>query len=433
VNISNSVNPIEAEFSIELAAEFDRLLHFSFASKHPNGGFAWLNGDGLPMLDQPVETWITCRMTHIFALGMLAGRTECEPLAEHGIAALSGILHDDQHGGWFAAADLPGQGEKRAYDHAFVLLAASSCVAAGVEAADALLQDVINIVTTRFWDDGVGRVSDVRNRDWTETEPYRGANSNMHTLEAFLAVADITEDTVWLQRAQRIASWFIDGQARQHDWRIPEHFTNDWQPLPEYNRSEPAHRFRPFGATPGHAFEWSRLLLQLRGMLVQNSSRQGTQREQSPDWLLPAAISLFNTAATDGWHDGFVYTTDWAGTPVVSSQLHWVICEAIAAATALYLVTGDSQFRFLRDAWWNAAKLRFVDLDRGSWRHELDEFNQLNESVWPGKPDTYHAIQMTLVPRLPPSMSIAHGLQTSRRAASRTMSDQIPSGTEEAS
>jgi sulfoquinovose isomerase len=419
VNILNSADPIEAEFFAELSTEFDRLLEFSFASKHPNGGFAWLDGDGLPMLGQPVETWITCRMTHVFALGLLAGRTECEPLVKHGIAALSGKLCDGQYGGWFAAADLPGQGEKRAYDQAFVLLAASSCVAARVDGADLLLQAAIRIFSTRFWDDEVGRVSDVWNRHWTDTVPYRGANSNMHTLEAVLALADITGDAVWLDRAQRIASWFIDGQARQHGWRIPEHFTNDWQPLPDYNRNDPAHKFRPFGATPGHAFEWSRLLLQLRGMLGTKKLNQDSLSEQTPDWLLSAATSLFATATTDGWHEGFVYTTDWTGTPVVRSQLHWVLCEAIAAASALYLVTGDLQFRFLRNDWWNLAKLRFVDQERGSWRHELNEFNQLDESVWPGKPDTYHAVQMTLVPRLPTSMSLAHGLKTSTQASSR--------------
>ena len=46
-------------------------------SRHPAGGFAWLDDDGRPQLDRPVELWITCRMTHVFALGHLLGRPGC--------------------------------------------------------------------------------------------------------------------------------------------------------------------------------------------------------------------------------------------------------------------------------------------------------------------------------------------------------------------
>ena len=31
-----------------------------------------------------------------------------------------------------------------------------------------------------------------------------------------------------------------------------------WQALPDYNIDNPADPFRPFGKTPGHAFEWAR-------------------------------------------------------------------------------------------------------------------------------------------------------------------------------
>ncbi|MGH3336132.1 MAG: AGE family epimerase/isomerase, partial [Nocardioides sp.] len=60
-----------------LEAEGDRLLDFSRASRHPAGGFAWLDAAGRPELDRPVELWITCRMTHVFALGHLMGRPGC--------------------------------------------------------------------------------------------------------------------------------------------------------------------------------------------------------------------------------------------------------------------------------------------------------------------------------------------------------------------
>ena len=40
-------------------------------------------------------------------------------------------------------------------------------------------------------------------------------------------------------------------------------------------------------------------------------------------------------------------------------------------------------------------------MERGSWHHELDTSNRPQASVWPGKPDLYHAVQATLIPRLP--------------------------------
>ncbi|EEH65220.1 hypothetical protein HMPREF0058_1920, partial [Actinomyces urogenitalis DSM 15434] len=38
----------------------------------------------------------------------------------------------------------------------------------------------------------------------------------------------------------------------------------------------------------------------------------------------------------DGWRvdggPGFVYTTDFAGEPVVHERMHWVVCEGVSAA-----------------------------------------------------------------------------------------------------
>ena len=50
-------------------------------------------------------------------------------------------------------------------------------------------------------------------RDWSQEEAYRGANSNMHSTEAFLALADVTGDARWLDRALRIVERVIHGHA----------------------------------------------------------------------------------------------------------------------------------------------------------------------------------------------------------------------------
>jgi sulfoquinovose isomerase len=389
-----------------LQTETQRLIHFSVGSVHPEGGFAWLDGDGNAVLDRPVETWITTRMTHVLSLGVLLGIPGCGPLVDHGVTALQTLLADEANGGWYSASDQPNQGEKRAYEQAFVLLAASSATLADRRGAEQLLAKATQTVMERFWDEGRGVVRDVAVRDWSSFEPYGGANANMHMLEAFLAVADVTGDSVWLDRGLRIAAFFIDTRARARNWRIPEHFNAYWKELPEYNREDPAHKFRPYGSTVGHGFEWSRLCLHLHASLEAAGLANSANA-----WLPHASRSLFDRAASDGWQgDGFLYTTDWDGQPVVEDRLHWVVCEAIAAAAALYRTTGNPDDENRYRQWWDLAERSFIDRSGGSWWAQLDANNHPATSVWSGKPDTYHAVQATLLPRLPLAPSLASAI-----------------------
>src|SRR6202012_1355626 len=121
-----------------------------------------------------------------------------------------------------------------------------------------------------------------------------------------------------------------------NDWRIPEHFSDQWVADLEFNRDTPADQFKPYGATVGHSFEWSRLIAQAAGL--SNDERR----------FMDGARSLFAQGAKDGWardgKPGFVYTTDWTGTPVVSDRLHWVVAEAIGASAVLEQLTGDETY-----------------------------------------------------------------------------------------
>jgi mannose/cellobiose epimerase-like protein (N-acyl-D-glucosamine 2-epimerase family) len=383
-------------------AEPARLLGFAARAAHPAGGFAWLDDAGRPVLDRPVETWITCRMTHVFALASLQGTDAGEQVA-HGVSALTGPLRDPGHGGWYATTTLS---EKRAYEHAFVVLAAASAVAAGAAGAEPLLAEALEVVERRFWEPGPGRVADVWDRGWTHLEDYRGANANMHTVEAFLAAADVTGDRVWATRALSIVDHLVHGEARAHGWLLPEHYDEGWHVDLDHNRDEPAHPFRPFGATIGHLFEWARLAVHLKRALGSGA----------PEWLVPDAEALFTTAVRHGWavdgRPGFVYTTDFAGTPVVRTRLHWVVTEAIAAAWTLYQETGEAAYLDRFRAWCDHAEACFVDRELGSWHHELDPENRPTAAVWAGKPDIYHAYQATLLPTLPPAASFAGALIT---------------------
>ncbi len=393
------------------------LLRFMAGAVRPEG-FGWLSEDGTVDPDRPVELWITCRMTHVAALGLLAGeqpapggptRADLRKLVAHGVAALSGPLRDAEHGGWFAAVDADGPRvtAKQAYGHAFVVLAASSAFVARDPDAASLLTEALDIATTRFWDDEAGLSVEEWDRAWTTLDPYRGVNANMHTVEAYLAAGDVTGDPVWHERAGRIAAHVVDW-ARDNDWRIPEHFDAAWQPMLEHHRDRPADQFRPYGATVGHGLEWARLLLAV------DASLPGRHED-----LREAAAALYDRAVADGWAadgaDGFVYTTDWAGVPVVRERMHWVLAEAVNTATALHRLTGAPRYLHDAETWWAYADRYLVDHEQGSWHHELDPDNHPAGTVWPGKPDVYHAYQAALLPTVPLVPSFASALRRRQR------------------
>ena len=392
-----------------LEAETDRLLAFGRASRVADGGFGWLDEQGRLEADRPTELWITCRMTYVYALGALLGRPGCGALADHGVAALAGRFRDADHGGWFAAVgpDGPTEDAKGAYPHAFVVLATASAAAAGRPGARELLDEALAVQLEHFWDEAEGLVVESWDRAFTTTEEYRGVNANMHTVEAYLAAADVTGDRAWLDRAARITERVVDGWARENQWRIPEHFDPRWRPLLEYNADAPAHPFRPYGATVGHWLEWARLALHVGAALE-------AAGEERPAWVVPDATALFDASVAEGWAadgaPGFVYTVDWEGRPVVRERMHWVLCEALGAAAALYAATGEQRFDDWYRTWWDYAAEHLLDAVGGSWWHELGPDNEVSRTVWAGKADLYHAVQATLIPRLPLAPVLAPGL-----------------------
>lgn len=398
-----------------LRTRTQQLLDFGRRCPIPGEGAAWLDAAGAPEPGRPTATWITCRMIHCYALGHLLGIPGSRPVAETAMTGLSGALRDDEHGGWFNDSSADPEAGKQAYAHAFVVLAASSAVAAGLDGATELLEEALTVFESRFLDDH-GLVIDSWDLAFTEPRDYRGINSTMHSVEALLAAADATGDPHWLRRAARLAA-FAAHQAAGNGWRMPEHFSSVWEFLPDYNEDRKDDQFRPYGATVGHGLEWARLLLHVEAAL----DAAGLTDVPAPakGWA-KAARRLYKRAVADGWarngRPGFLYTTDWDGSPVTEDRLHWVTAEAIGAAAALWRRTGKQ--RYLRDCtlWWDFAATHLIDAEDGSWRHELDPDNQPGGKVWPGKPDLYHALQATLIPRLPLTPVMAFALRDDEAA-----------------
>ncbi|CCH78206.1 Uncharacterized sugar isomerase yihS [Nostocoides japonicum T1-X7] len=388
------------------------LLAFGRRSGAPDGGASWLTDDGYPWPERGVHTWITARTVHVYGLGAMLGIPGCRGVAEQALAGLlpGGPLHDAEFGGWFAEVSASGEAggtgaDKAAYAHAFVVLAAATGACAGLDGARALLDEAGSVLLERFWDEEVGLLVDTWNRDFSVRDPYRGLNATMHGVEAMLSAADVTGDPDWLRRAVRICSAVV-GFAEANRWRFPEHYDATWSPRLDLNADRPDDPFKPFGATVGHGLEWSRLLLHLEA----SCAARGVPVEVD---VVGAARHLYARAVEDGWSvdgaPGFVYTTDWDGTPVVRTRMHWVVAEAIGAAAALHERTGETAYATDYARWWDYAATYLVDHEQGSWHHELAPDNSPSARVWPGKPDLYHAVQATLIPRLPltPAMATA--------------------------
>ncbi|NMN02401.1 AGE family epimerase/isomerase [Bifidobacterium panos] len=394
-----------AENKAFLDAARDNLLNFGTHFPSPDGSSYWLGDDGTPWKDRNRATWITCRMTHVYSLGAFVGFPGAQELVDAGLKGLTGALHDDANDGWYPEITPSGDfaPTKQCYAHAFVLLASSSATLLGRPGAAELLKHAQEVFLDKFWDDETGLSVDTWNTEFTELDPYRGLNANMHSVEAFLAVADVTGEEVWRERAGRIIDHVI-GWARGNNWRIPEHFHSDWSLDLECNREKPDDQFKPYGATPGHGIEWARLITQWT-----LSTHRDDKAAAAP--YIEAAEQLFNRAVEDAWNadgaPGLVYTTDWDGKPVVHDRMHWTLAEGINTAATLAKVTGKAEYAKWYATFLDYADSTVMDHVNGSWFHQLDRTNQPIGTVWPGKSDLYHATQAMMIPLREASLSIA--------------------------
>lgn len=336
---------------------------FSFAtSSKTYGGFGYLDENGKIDESQNIQTYITCRMTHIYSMYVYDHQYDeqltqqvktAKELATHGIKSLIEHIQDHENGGFFEAIrttydektketivqPTSAENTKVAYAHAFVLLAASSGVCAKIDRAEELFDLITKIEEKYFWDEKAKKTIESYKADWSNCEQYRGVNAAMHTVEAFLNVESMLNKQPnlsqidWLERAKYLTE-FVFETARNNNYMIPEHFDENWNVIWDYNENNKAHQFRPYGATVGHAMEWARLGVQL---VLSFYKRSGEITSQNLN-ILKDCVGLYNVALQSWGVDGkcgFVYTTDFEGNPIVRDRMHWVLCEAIGATIAL--------------------------------------------------------------------------------------------------
>lgn len=381
------------------------LLAFGKNFPSPFGSSWYLGDDGTPMKEKDRETYITCRMTHVYSIGKALGVNDADEKIDAALKGLNGELRDNARGGWYTGVHADGTpiDGKLCYAHAFVILASTSAMLAGHPDAKKLLEDALKLYDLRYWDDQEGLAVDTWDTGFTTLDDYRGLNANMHTVEAFLAVADVAGKEEYRVRAGRIIEHVINW-AKGNNWRIPEHYTKNWTPDLEKNKDKPDDPFKPYGATPGHGLEWGRLITQWA------LSTFSQDKEKIAPYI-DAAENLFMRAVEDAWNadgaPGIVYTTDWSGKPVVHDRMHWTLAEAINTSAVLYRVTGKKVYADYYAEFMEYLDEKVLDYTNTSWIHQLDQSNKMATSVWPGKPDVYHALQAMLIPYRRLDLSIA--------------------------
>lgn len=382
-------DPVHRAFLLQDAK---RQLDFFSSSLRPDGGFDVPDHDGRPLPRAGQELHITTRMVHSYVLGRAIGYRGADDIIDAGMRFLWERHRDPQHGGYLWSVDENGihDDKKLAYGHVFVLLAASSAKTAGHPDADRLLADISEVLNSHFTEAGTPLLLDELARDWTPFSDYRGMNANMHGVEALLAAFEATDDRSWLARAGSILDFFTARMAPEHDWRIPEHYTTDWQVDPDYAGNP---MFRPAGTTPGHSLEMARLVLQ-------HWDLSGREDDSAPE----RAARLTRRALEDAWRadGGLVYTLKLGGGVDIADRYWWPVTEGIGVLASLQKAQSPaSAWEDWYRSLWRFADAHFIDHERGGWFPELDESGQPASRQFIGKPDIYHALQADLLPLTP--------------------------------
>jgi mannose/cellobiose epimerase-like protein (N-acyl-D-glucosamine 2-epimerase family) len=180
-----------------------------------------------------------------------------------------------------------GRPHQSRYGVAFVLLAYSTALKAGISEAAGWMDETWHLLEQRYWDPSADLYRDEADAHWKFSD-YRGQNANMHMCEAMLAAYQASDDPRYLDRALLLAHTMTRRQAELAGGLVWEHYHTDWTIDWDYHRDDPKHLFRPWGFQPGHQTEWAKLLLIMEPLLL--------ERGREETWLVPTARHLFDTA-----------------------------------------------------------------------------------------------------------------------------------------
>jgi mannose/cellobiose epimerase-like protein (N-acyl-D-glucosamine 2-epimerase family) len=367
----------------------------------PAGGFFHYFKDDGTIYDHSSRHLVSSTR-FVFNYAMAArefGRDDYLEAARHGLAYLRDVHRDPLSGAyaWTIRDRAVHDATRHAYGMAFVLLAYSTALKAGIAECAPWIDETWDLLETRFWDPEAGLYRDEADVQWNFSA-YRGQNANMHLTEALLVAFEATENARYLERALAVADAMTRRQAAKAGGLVWEHYDANWNIDWDYHRDDPKHLFRPWGFQPGHQTEWAKLLLIL-------------DRHAPRVWLLPTATQLFETAIERAWDDvfgGLCYGFAPDGSICDTDKYFWVQAESLAAAALLSARSGDLRHVDDYDKLWAYAWRNFVDHEYGAWYRILDRENgKMSDEKSPAGKTDYHTMGachevLALIRRSPP-------------------------------
>ncbi len=302
----------------------------------------------------------------------------------HGLDYLRNVHRNPATGGyaWTLRDGLVEDDMNHCYGVAFVLLAYSCGLKAGIEEARAWMDETWQLLEKHFWEPEFGLYRDEADAQFNFTS-YRGQNANMHMCEAMIAAYEASGEQRYLDRALSLADTMTRRQAAKADGLVWEHYDLQWNIDWDYNRDNPKHLFRPWGFQPGHQTEWAKLLMLL-------------DRYAPTDWLLPTAQHLFDVTVERSWdaqRGGLYYGFDPDGKVCDDDKYFWVQAESLAAAALLAQRSGEARYWQWYDKLWEYSWKHMIDHRYGAWYRILDADNRKysDEKSPAGKTD-YHTM-----------------------------------------
>lgn len=382
----NKPNQFRSQFF--LRAHIEHTLAFY----HPNciddsGGFFHYFLDNGQIYNRSRRHLVSsCRFVFNYAMAVTdLNKLEYLPQVIHGINFIEQHHRNPITGGyyWEIEGNEVLDDTNHCYGLAFVLLAHSVALKAGVSESKQHIDKLWDLLEQQFWLPNFGLYADESSADFSQLSPYRGQNANMHMCEAMLTAFEATKDSKFLNRAHGLAKRMTIDMAATAGGMIWEHYDPQWQIDWQYNIDNPKHLFRPWGFQPGHQTEWAKLLMIL-------------YRHKPEPWMVEKAEYLFTQAVELAWdnkHQGLFYGVAPDKSICDDDKYFWVQAESFAAAATLALTTNNAVYWQWYDKIWQYAWQHMIDHKHGAWYRILTADNQSysTEKSPAGKTD-YHTM-----------------------------------------
>jgi cellobiose epimerase len=357
------------------------LLHWHQHALRPDGSFQLaFDRTWQPQPQPELEMTGQARLVYAFAAGHEfipdAGYLK---VARRGADYLLQRFRDPVNGGFFNTVGPDGAPKstvKRAYGHAFALLALAEVYRIGgdVRYRDAALQTWREIELNFF--DPAGGLYNECERDFKPIPGARTQNPVMHMFEALLALRDSTGDRMAETAARRVGDFVVNqlmqGQA-EGSAHIPEWYDESWKPLP----TKEAGGYIDLG----HQFEWSHLLT--TGAVV------------SPIYV-QVAERVLSYALASGYDDnegGCAFKAFPDGAKTETRKGWWQQAECMHGLMVAAKETARNDLWRRYEQTQELIKKQLIDAEHGGWR-AADALPCKSGGCRDVQPDPYHMVRL---------------------------------------